>query len=43
MSRGVELGNPNGAEALRRADKGAQALRATIVFNAGRHARDFKV
>jgi hypothetical protein len=35
-ARGVKLGNPNGAEALRRAGKGAVALRAAVVANADR-------
>ena len=39
-ARGVRLGNPNGAEALRRAGKGAVALRAAVVANADRHAQD---
>ena len=39
-SRGVRLGNPNGAEALRRAGKGGAPLRAAIARNADRHARD---
>ena len=39
-SRGVKLGNPNGAEALRRAGKGGAPLRAAIARNADRHARD---
>ena len=39
-SRGVRLGNPNGAAALRRAGKGAVALRAAVAANADRHARD---
>jgi DNA invertase Pin-like site-specific DNA recombinase len=39
-SRGVRLGNPNGAAALKRAGKGAVALRAAVVANADRHARD---
>ena len=39
-ARGVRLGNPNGAEALRRAGKGAVALRAAVVANAERHAMD---
>ena len=39
-SRGVKLGNPNGAEALRRAGKGAVALRAAVAANAERHAQD---
>ena len=39
-SRGVRLGNPNGAAALRRAGKGGAPLRAAIARNADRHARD---
>ena len=39
-SRGVKLGNPNGAAALRRAGRGAVALRAAVVANADRHAQD---
>ena len=39
-SRGVKLGNPNGAAALRRAGKGGAPLRAAIARNADRHARD---
>jgi DNA invertase Pin-like site-specific DNA recombinase len=39
-SRGVKLGNPNGAAALRRAGRGGVALRETIARNADRHARD---
>ena len=39
-ARGVKLGNPNGAEALRRAGKGAVALREAVVANADRHAMD---
>ena len=39
-SRGVRLGNPNGAEALRRAGKGGAPLRAAIGRNADHHARD---
>ena len=39
-SRGVKLGNPNGAEALRRAGKGGAPLRAAIGRNADRHAQD---
>ncbi len=38
--RGVRLGNPNGADALRRAGKGGAPLRAAIAANADRHARD---
>lgn len=41
-ARGVRLGNPNGAEALRRAGKGAVALRAAVVGNANRHAQDLR-
>jgi DNA invertase Pin-like site-specific DNA recombinase len=41
-SRGVRLGNPNGAEALRRAGKGGAPLRATIARNADQHARDLE-
>lgn len=33
-ARGVKLGNPNGAEALRRAGKGAVALRRAVSANA---------
>jgi DNA invertase Pin-like site-specific DNA recombinase len=39
-SRGVKLGNPNGAAALRRAGKGGVALRATVTANADRFAAD---
>jgi DNA invertase Pin-like site-specific DNA recombinase len=39
-ARGVKLGNPNGAEALRRAGKGGVALRAVVTCNADRHAQD---
>jgi DNA invertase Pin-like site-specific DNA recombinase len=39
-SRGVRLGNPNGAAALRRAGRGGVALRAAVARNADRHARD---
>ena len=39
-SRGIRLGNPNGAEALRRAGKGGAPLREAIARNADRHARD---
>ena len=38
-ARGVRLGNPNGAEALKRAGKGAVALRAAVAANADRHAQ----
>ena len=37
-SRGVKLGNPNGADALRRAGKGGVALRAAVSANAESHA-----
>lgn len=37
-ARGVKLGNPNGAAALRRAGKGGEALRATVAANADEHA-----
>jgi DNA invertase Pin-like site-specific DNA recombinase len=39
-SRGVKLGNPNGAAALRRAGIDGAPLRAAIGRNADRHARD---
>jgi DNA invertase Pin-like site-specific DNA recombinase len=39
-ARGVKLGNPNGAAALRRAGKGGAPLRAPVGRNADRHARD---
>ena len=39
-ARGVKLGNPNGAEALRRAGKGGVALRAVVSCNADRFAAD---
>ena len=39
-ARGVKLGNPNGAEALRRAGKGGAALRAVVSANAECFARD---
>jgi len=38
--RGVKMGNPNGAAALRRAGKGGEALRATVAKNADRFAAD---
>jgi DNA invertase Pin-like site-specific DNA recombinase len=38
--RGVNLGNPNGAESLRRAGKGGAALRATVSANAAAFAAD---
>ncbi len=37
-ARGVKLGNPNGAAALRRAGKGGAPLRTAIALNADRHA-----
>ena len=37
-ARGTRLGNPNGAAALRRAGKGAVALRAAVTANADTHA-----
>ena len=37
-ARGVKLGNPNGAEALRRAGNGAVALRRAVSANADRFA-----
>lgn len=39
-ARGVKLGNPHGAAALRRAGKGGAALRATVGANADQFARD---
>ena len=39
-ARGVKLGNPNGAAALRRAGKGGVALRATVSANADAFAAD---
>jgi DNA invertase Pin-like site-specific DNA recombinase len=39
-SRGVRLGNPNGAAALRRAGRGGVAHREAAARNADRHARD---
>lgn len=39
-ARGVKLGNPNGAEALRRAGKGGAALREAVSRNADDFARD---
>jgi DNA invertase Pin-like site-specific DNA recombinase len=39
-TRGVKLGNPNGAASLRRAGKGGAALRAAVSANADQHARD---
>jgi DNA invertase Pin-like site-specific DNA recombinase len=37
-ARGVRLGNPNGAAALRRAGEGGVALRQTVRQNADEHA-----
>ena len=37
-ARGTKLGNPNGAEVLRRAGKGAVALRQAVTANADAHA-----
>jgi DNA invertase Pin-like site-specific DNA recombinase len=39
-ARGVKLGNPNGAESLRRAGKGRVALRAAVSGNAAALAAD---
>jgi hypothetical protein len=39
-ARGVQLGNPNGAEALRRAGKGGVALRATVSANVDAHVQN---
>jgi DNA invertase Pin-like site-specific DNA recombinase len=39
-ARGVRLGNPNGAAALRRAGKGGVALQATVRANAVCFAAD---
>jgi DNA invertase Pin-like site-specific DNA recombinase len=39
-ARGVKLGNPNGAAALRRAGKGGVALREAVARNTEAHARD---
>jgi DNA invertase Pin-like site-specific DNA recombinase len=38
-ARGVKLGNPNGAAALRRAGKGGKALREAVSDNADRFAQ----
>jgi DNA invertase Pin-like site-specific DNA recombinase len=38
-ARGVKLGNPNGAAALRRAGKGGEALRTAVTANADAFAR----
>ena len=42
-ARGVKLGNPNGAAALRRAGKGGAALRAAVVANADEFANGLAV
>ncbi|WP_272010956.1 recombinase family protein [Roseovarius sp. ZX-A-9] len=39
-ARGVKLGNPNGAAALKAAGKGGAALRAAVTANADAHAAD---
>ena len=39
-ARGMKLGKPNGAQALRMASKGNTAAIATITANADTHARD---
>jgi DNA invertase Pin-like site-specific DNA recombinase len=39
-ARGVKLGNPNGAESIRRAGKGGVALRAAVAANAAAFAAD---
>ena len=39
-ARGVKLGNPNGAASLKRAGKGAVALRSAVSANADAHAAD---
>ena len=39
-ARGVKLGNPNGAAALRRAGEGGEALRETVARNADDFAAD---
>jgi DNA invertase Pin-like site-specific DNA recombinase len=41
-TRGVRLGNPKGAAALRRAGKGGQPLREAIARNAACHAEDLR-
>lgn len=37
---GAKLGNPNGAEALRRIGKGGMALRVAVSANSKQHAVD---
>lgn len=39
-ARGVKLGNPNGAESLRRAGKGGEALKAAVSANAAAFVAD---
>ncbi|WP_167647203.1 recombinase family protein [Mameliella alba] len=41
-ARGVKLGNPNGAAALRRAGRDGVALRATVTKNANTFAEDLR-
>jgi len=41
-ARGTVLGNPNGAAALKRADKGNKAAVETIKANADKHAENLK-
>ena len=41
-ARGVRLGNPNGAAALRRAGRGGAPLREPVARNADRHAEDLR-
>ena len=41
-ARGTKLGNPNGADALRRANKGNAASRAAATTKADAHASDLK-
>ena len=41
-ARGVQLRNPNGTAALRRAGRGGEPLRQAIARNADRHAEDLR-
>jgi DNA invertase Pin-like site-specific DNA recombinase len=41
-ARGVKLGNPNGAAALKRAGRGGAPLKEAIARNADRHAEDLR-
>jgi DNA invertase Pin-like site-specific DNA recombinase len=41
-ARGVRLGNPNGAAALRRAGRGGEALRQAVARNADQFAEDLR-